>query len=180
MQNTPHFYRNVQTIHIEFLARGLYWAGKTGETMIESDILAEGTLKNMVCVLDIMSAIIHQRSYWNLETFPGYSVEPLKVLIQRRLMKDHPSVMKAEPSYMCPSIWTRVCAHCGLSQGNAIKLKKCAHCKAFSYCSRECQLKHWKAGHKVDCKGHWLEDFFPNLRNPKPQEILVGVCAHES
>jgi hypothetical protein len=31
------------------------------------------------------------------------------------------------------------------------KLKNCARCKVTQYCSRECQLKDWKSGHKKLC-----------------------------
>ena len=42
-----------------------------------------------------------------------------------------------------------VCFWCG----NAEKaLSKCAKCRVASYCSRECQIKDWKAGHKHSCK----------------------------
>ena len=27
----------------------------------------------------------------------------------------------------------------------------CVECKAAYYCSRDCQMAHWKAGHKKDC-----------------------------
>jgi tetratricopeptide (TPR) repeat protein len=30
-------------------------------------------------------------------------------------------------------------------------LLQCAKCKAAAYCSKECQIRHWKAGHKRDC-----------------------------
>ena len=36
------------------------------------------------------------------------------------------------------------------------ELKKplvCARCKGAAYCSKECQVKGWKAGHKQACKG---------------------------
>ena len=29
--------------------------------------------------------------------------------------------------------------------------KKCARCQLARCCSRECQVAHWKAGHKSDC-----------------------------
>ena len=32
------------------------------------------------------------------------------------------------------------------------KIKKCKACKLVEYCSRECQVKDWKNGHKKDCK----------------------------
>lgn len=30
-------------------------------------------------------------------------------------------------------------------------LKRCSRCKAKLYCSRECQVSHWKSVHKYDC-----------------------------
>lgn len=45
------------------------------------------------------------------------------------------------------------CANCGREAESmpTKKLKQCAVCEAVSYCSRECQVKHWKDGHKSDC-----------------------------
>lgn len=49
------------------------------------------------------------------------------------------------------------CAQCGASErkdsSNANKtLSKCGNCFGASYCSRDCQQKHWKADHKIVCK----------------------------
>jgi len=47
------------------------------------------------------------------------------------------------------------CAHCGAAEttGGSVSLKACSRCKAVEYCSRECQVAHWKAGrHKAVCK----------------------------
>jgi hypothetical protein len=41
------------------------------------------------------------------------------------------------------------CANCGELFP---KLKVCTQCRGVSYCSKECQLAHWKAGHKQVCK----------------------------
>jgi hypothetical protein len=38
----------------------------------------------------------------------------------------------------------------GLFQRGGVK--KCARCKKRAYCGRACQRKHWKAGHKDECK----------------------------
>lgn len=40
------------------------------------------------------------------------------------------------------------CSHCEC--GNATKY--CAACRTAFYCSRNCQIAHWKAGHKVVCR----------------------------
>jgi hypothetical protein len=44
---------------------------------------------------------------------------------------------------------SRPCAACGELFP---KLKQCSRCKAVAYCSRDCQLAHWKAGHKESCQ----------------------------
>ena len=40
-----------------------------------------------------------------------------------------------------------VCYVCGKPSAN-----RCKHCKIAIYCSRDCQKRHWKEGHKHDCK----------------------------
>ena len=60
--------------------------------------------------------------------------------------------------------WTHKCANCNMMSEVKYQLKSCARCKAFYYCSEKCQVEHWEADHKVDCKGHWIEAFFPDIR----------------
>lgn len=45
------------------------------------------------------------------------------------------------------------CANCEQDAENMLtkKLKQCAVCEAVSYCCKECQVEHWKGGHKIDC-----------------------------
>lgn len=45
---------------------------------------------------------------------------------------------------------TSGCTNCG-KEGNS--LQKCGSCKVVLYCSRECQIEHWKNGHKETCLG---------------------------
>lgn len=46
----------------------------------------------------------------------------------------------------------RVCAGCAVSR-NRKEMRWCAQCRSVSYCSRECQKKHWKVGgHRKECK----------------------------
>ena len=40
------------------------------------------------------------------------------------------------------------CGSCGLPKPD---MKKCSRCKTVVYCSKECQIKDWKAGHKHAC-----------------------------
>ncbi|KAI9060681.1 hypothetical protein FKP32DRAFT_1595408 [Trametes sanguinea] len=41
------------------------------------------------------------------------------------------------------------CSYCGKDGGGS--LKGCSRCKAARYCNQECQLAHFKAGHKREC-----------------------------
>ncbi len=55
------------------------------------------------------------------------------------------------------------CHVCGA--GNA---KKCAGCHSIAYCGKDCQVKHWKAGHKILCrqlqaKRYLVFTFVPSL-----------------
>jgi TPR repeat protein len=43
------------------------------------------------------------------------------------------------------------CGCCGKSQ-SVIKLQRCAKCRIIGYCSKVCQVQHWKMGHKHDCR----------------------------
>ena len=44
------------------------------------------------------------------------------------------------------------CAACGTAKTTRRPFKLCSQCHTTHYCNRECQMKHWKAGHKRDCK----------------------------
>jgi hypothetical protein len=44
------------------------------------------------------------------------------------------------------------CTVCKKTAQDETKLSLCAKCKSALYCSRDCQLKDWKSGHKASCK----------------------------
>ena len=50
--------------------------------------------------------------------------------------------------FSLPRAPTAACAECGAP---GVRLQRCAACMTTAYCSRACQVKHWKA-HKKDCK----------------------------
>ena len=45
-----------------------------------------------------------------------------------------------------------VCAYCAAEAPSGTSLKSCSRCGIVLYCGRDCQLAHWKAGHKKSCK----------------------------
>ena len=44
------------------------------------------------------------------------------------------------------------CGNCSRMAEAGEKYKQCSKCKAQWYCSKECQVEAWRAGHKQDCK----------------------------
>jgi MYND finger len=51
----------------------------------------------------------------------------------------------------------RICANCGVSKKQLLdqcsgRLMDCSNCLNVAYCSRACQLEHWKTGHRKHCK----------------------------
>ncbi|EJK74677.1 hypothetical protein THAOC_03633 [Thalassiosira oceanica] len=44
------------------------------------------------------------------------------------------------------------CANCKKGAQAGDKFKQCSKCKAQWYCSKECQVESWRAGHRKDCK----------------------------
>jgi len=44
------------------------------------------------------------------------------------------------------------CATCGTPKTTRRPFKLCSQCHTTRYCNRECQMNHWRAGHKRECK----------------------------
>jgi hypothetical protein len=44
------------------------------------------------------------------------------------------------------------CHVCKKIEEHCENLRCCSKCKSRSYCSKECQHKHWKTGHKIECR----------------------------
>jgi hypothetical protein len=64
-------------------------------------------------------------------------------MIMKRAMKQGRAEKKADKGQ---------CSKCGVVESSTLVLSVCAKCKAVQYCSRECQISDWKAGHKQACK----------------------------
>jgi len=41
---------------------------------------------------------------------------------------------------------------CGKLERRPGEFSQCSRCKKTKYCGKDCQTKHWKAGHKKECK----------------------------
>lgn len=123
-----------------------YWYGKAAEV---DDYHGQALASQL--------ALYAAENYWFKHTqdkwFPGYSI----LCLTKRLE------MKYKMTKSSPFI-THFEDHCALCKTEDKKLMKCTGCKVYHYCGRECQTRHWRDGHKKECKGkHWVLEHFPKL-----------------
>jgi TPR repeat protein len=174
VKENPQLKSNVDVARKNFLL-ALYWAGKAAE--IDSKIQFNNSLalKMVVGALECeVKDLWCDRPWLSVEPLPGFSHVPFSVWALKKANKLHCDIA-GEIEYNGDGfdVWKLTCANCGCRE-NA-KLKVCARCKAFCYCSKDCQLKHWKAGHRLDCKSHWIESFFPNIRKPTEEDVFQAA-----
>jgi hypothetical protein len=62
------------------------------------------------------------------------------------------SLLEAQPKVQ-RALKRRTCANCG-GEGSlaAPPFQKCACCESVRYCSRDCQIMHWKRAHRGECQ----------------------------
>ena len=148
------------------LLLGVYWYGMAAELAEGKDPKSGGckALPLMALRLDsTMRLLWHPRPDYNHDFPPGYSHISFYTWALAKGGQQTVDSLSLEPSFDIHSR-KNYCANCGIASLEDKQLKQCARCKAVYYCSKKCQVEHWKAGHKVDCKGHWIEEFFPEIR----------------
>ena len=70
----------------------------------------------------------------------------------RRAHSYRNGIAAADPDFA--DVESEVCDNCNAIQNVSVhgRLKRCARCKAMSYCSKKCQVEHWHKTHKNFCK----------------------------
>ena len=148
----------------------LYWYAKGAELEVKNNPKRENfqSLAAMAFQLNIaMSLLWHRRDYSNRFPLLGYSHLAFYTWALTKGGKHPSNINLPEPFMMYNDAWKNTCANCGNKSRVKQEFKACARCKTCHYCSKKCQVEHWKAGHKVDCKGHWIEEFFPDIRKAR-------------
>ncbi|XP_060595368.1 uncharacterized protein LOC132749572 [Ruditapes philippinarum] len=70
-----------------------------------------------------------------------------------------------------------VCAQCKKPASEAGTLKRCGQCHVTLYCSKECQIAHWKQGdHKNKCEGFVIAR--PVLKNKDGPDLFMTSFYH--
>lgn len=61
------------------------------------------------------------------------------------------------------------CAGCGAIEDKVGEFKGCCRCKMRQYCSKECQVLHWRSGHKQKCSNETEDEnetlYFPSHKS---------------
>ena len=79
--------------------------------------------------------------------------DPAKLALKQARL-DQARASSADPPVRSSNDPQGVCAYCAAQAPSVTSLKSCSRCGIVLYCGRDCQLSHWKAGHKKSCKAH--------------------------
>jgi len=79
---------------------------------------------------------------------------------------------------MSAAEYVACCAFCGDTPKVGERLKMCSKCQNVRYCNKQCQLKHWRAGHRESCAPTELMMVAESADGQAP-EILFGPMSDE-
>ncbi len=100
------------------------------------------------------SLFLEKERYEEFMDIPGHSPIPTFLFWGRRAMEGNlPVEFKDIVIKFISELENHVksrCANCRKETGCS-SFKRCVRCLAAWYCGKECQVQHWKAGHKIDC-----------------------------
>ena len=94
---------------------------------------------------------------------PGFNVVPA-IFFWARKSRDMGYNEAGERLKEWEIVGQRYCANCSKEAKTAEKFKQCSKCKSQWYCSKECQVEAWKAGHKKDSKRAGMMKFEDYLK----------------
>jgi len=92
--------------------------------------------------------------YEEIMEIPGHSPIPKALFWARKALKIDATVKTndhvTELISMVENEAKSHCANCR-KEAEGSSFKRCVRCLGAWYCGKECQVQHWKNGHKIDC-----------------------------
>ena len=88
--------------------------------------------------------------YEEIMEIPGHSPIPKALFWARKALTVKTNDHVTELISMVENETKSHCANCR-KEAEGSSFKRCVRCLGAWYCGKECQVQHWKNGHKVDC-----------------------------
>jgi TPR repeat protein len=100
----------------------------------------------------LASALISVKSeiYEGPADIPGHSAIP-EACFWFGLYEETMQKSRQAPIKRPAELQISFCACCHEPRTAGITIQRCGKCKGAGYCGKECQARHWKLGHKLDC-----------------------------
>ena len=91
--------------------------------------------------------------YEGIMEIPGHSPIPTILFYERKVQEGEIHPIKGEATELISRLESQVKNHCAncRKEAGCSSFKRCVRCLGAWYCGKECQVQHWKAGHKIDC-----------------------------
>ena len=91
--------------------------------------------------------------YEGVLNIPGHSPIPTILFWARKAQEGESLPIKGGATKLISIIEAKVKGHCAncRKEAECSSFKRCVRCLGAWYCGKECQVQHWKAGHKIDC-----------------------------
>ncbi|KAG2487473.1 hypothetical protein HYH03_013895 [Edaphochlamys debaryana] len=103
--------------------------------------LLRRSLEEAVEVLEQSGGHVPVHASWSLDNMKALAVGAEAL-----------AALRAEAAELLPVCANPACASLEGDSEADVRLQQCARCRRVSYCCRECQMAHWRAGHKAECK----------------------------
>ena len=146
-----HFFMRAECGLPKSLILAKHYSEKYFEDAVEGD-----PCDNPVPAFNLSLALyqLGKERYEEIMEIPGHSPIPKFLFCIRRAQEGDPTVKTndhvTELISMVENEAKSHCANCRKEVGCA-SLKRCVRCLGAWYCGKECQVQHWKSGHKLDC-----------------------------
>ena len=104
----------------------------------------------------IFSLALFQLSNERYEGFlgiPGHSPIPTILFWARKAQESELLPIQGEATELISMVENKAKSHCAncRKEAEGSSFMRCVRCLGAWYCGKECQVQHWKAGHKIDC-----------------------------
>jgi len=142
-----HLFMRAECGLTESLILAKHYSEKYFEDTVEGDPCTPVSAFNLSLALFHLSF----KRYEGIMEIPGHSPIPKSLFWARRALKVDPTndfVIKFIS--MVENEAKSHCTNCRKKVGCS-SLKRCVRCLGAWYCGKECQVQHWKNGHKFDC-----------------------------